>query len=153
LAGLEQAAIARLRDSTQPLYDRIRAASPTARVRDRVIGRARGVDQVSGLPPPSGSLQADHVVPLREIVDMPGFSRLHWEDQVALANYERNLLAVDGRVNASRQDRSWAEKFSLRDTYDNAALRRIIEREEALRQELQAEINRRLALAGRGAAP
>ncbi|HEX6322868.1 MAG TPA: hypothetical protein VFZ36_04010, partial [Vicinamibacterales bacterium] len=149
LIAAEDAAILRLRESTQPLYDKVRAATPRARVRDRAISRARGLDEVSGLPPPSGTLQADHVVPVRDIVDMPGFSRLDWEDQVAVANFEPNIKAVDGRVNASRQDRSWGEPFPQRGTYSVEALERIQAREAALRSELQAEINRRLAAAGR----
>ena len=149
----QDAAIARLRDSTQPLYDKVRAASPRERVRQDVISSAKGVDQISGLPPPSKQLQADHVVPVREIVDMPGFSRLDWEDQVAVANHRRNFRAVDARVNASRGDRSWAEQFPQRGTYTPAALAAAAQLEAQLRVELQAEINRRLLAAGRKVGP
>jgi hypothetical protein len=134
----EESAIARLRDSTQPLYDKVRAASPRERTRWDVIDRAKGLDQVSGMPPISGQLQADHIVPLRQIVDMPGFARLDWTDQVAIADLRSNLRAVDGRVNGSRGGRSWAEPFPQRGTYSQSAL-----------AELQTEIDNRLRAAGR----
>ncbi len=117
------------------------------------MSRARGRDEVSRRAPPSGELQVDHIVPVREIVDMPNFSRLDWEDQLAIANLDRNLIAVDSRVNASRGSRSWAEEFTARSAYDARALREIQEREETLRGVLQAEIDRRLAASGRRSTP
>lgn len=153
LVNLESAAIERLKESTRPLYDKVRAASPRETVRRDVIKRASGLDQVSGRPPLTGKLQADHVVPVREIVDMPGFSRLDWEDQMAIADWRNNLRAVDARVNASRGDTSWSEAFPQRGTYTPDALQRIADYEEQMRQELQQEIDRRLRAAGRRVGP
>ncbi|HTX91840.1 MAG TPA: DUF4157 domain-containing protein [Anaerolineales bacterium] len=148
LYQLQDAAIGRLRESTRPLYDKVRAASPTDRVRDRIIGRARGLDQISGMAPPSGALAADHVVPVREIVNMRGFAELDWVDQVGVANYEPNLMAVDRSANSSRADWSWAE-WPDRSRYSADAMRRMEAAEIRLRAELQAEIDRRLTASGR----
>lgn len=151
LLDREQRAITNLRDSMRPLYDRVRAASPGPSVRDQVLRSAGGNDQVSGARPPSGELHVDHIVPLRDIVDMPGFRDLNWEDQTAVANHRANLRAVDAGANLSRQDRSWADQFSARATYSQEALQTIIQTETRLRQELQVEITRRLTASGRRA--
>jgi len=141
----QESALSQLAESKRPLYDKLRAASPTERMRDRVTTRAGKLDQVSGAAPPSGSLDVDHIVPLKEITNMPGFHDLDWADQVAIVNYEPNLRAVDSSANRSRGELSWADRsWSGRGQYSDEALSKIIAEEARLRGELQKEINRRL---------
>lgn len=151
LYDLEEAALRDLRESSIPLYDKLRAASPTERLRDRVLRRRPGLDEVSRRPPLSGALDVDHTVPLREIMDMEGFGDLSFEDQLAVVNYEPNLQAVDRSANRSRGARSWANTdWSARGGYSPDALQRVIAEEARMRQEIQNDIRRRL---GRPAVP
>jgi hypothetical protein len=151
----EEAAIRELRGASRDPYQALRNASPSGRARDRVVGRARGLDQASGMAPRSGALDADHVVPLREIYDMPGFSRpdpqgrvLSWEDQLEIANDLRNLRAIDSSANRSRQDWSWGDWPGRHEHYAPDAIRRMVEEEVAAREYLRGEIDRRLARRG-----
>ena len=142
----QEAAIRELRDANRPLYDRVRAASPTERVREQVLKRARGLDEVSGAVPPSGALDVDHIIPLRDITEMPGFRNLPWEDQVDIANMLENLKAVDRTANRSRQALSWAE-WPGRTQYTPEALTQIGKQEQAAKAAIQAEIAKRAAAA------
>lgn len=144
LLQAEEAAILKLRESSQPLYDKLRAASPRQKVRDAVIKKAEGLDQVSGAKPISGELDADHVVPLRQIYDMPGFKDLDWDDQVAIANDLRNFRGVDSSVNRSRQASSWYDNFPMRGTYSSEAIAAIQKEEDRIRGILKGEIEERL---------
>ena len=60
----------------RPLYEIMRAASPSAKSRSLALREAGRRDAVTGLAARSGSLDVDHVVPLNEIVRMPGFKEL-----------------------------------------------------------------------------
>jgi hypothetical protein len=144
LYNTQDRALLDLAESKRPLYEKLRSASPTERLRDRVNGKARGLDQVSGAAPPSGSLDVDHVVPLNRIKDMDGFRDLPWADQVAIVNYEPNMRAVDSSANRSRGDKRWSDVWSGRNQYSPESLRNIIAEEARLELELQKEINRRL---------
>jgi len=136
-------AVENLRYSRRPLYDKLRSASPSVRLRDRVISRAKGLDEVSKLAPPSKGLDVDHIVPLKQIMEMPGFMDLDWLDQVAIVNYERNLKAVDLSANRSRGELSWSDlSWSQRAQYTTDALKEIMTEEQALITELQKEIEK-----------
>jgi hypothetical protein len=144
LYDIEARAIEALRDANIPLYDKLRAASPSQKARDDILKRARGSDEVSGQMPPSGLLDVDHIVPLNEIKDMPGFKDLDWRDQVFIINMKENLRAVDMSLNRSRGDKSWDDpSWGRRGEYTRAALDAIIAEEAKIRAILQSEINRR----------
>ncbi len=99
----------KLYEEGRSLYDRMRAISPDGKQRAMVNRRARGLDEVTSRPPRSGATQVDHVVPLNEIVQMPGFDKIRSvDDQIAIVNYGGNLRAIDAAANASRGHRSWA---------------------------------------------
>jgi hypothetical protein len=147
---------------TRSLYDRVRGATPSAAARVTTLSRARRagqakglspIDEVSGAPPRSGRLSVDHIVPVRDIVDMPGFSllaQLDWDEARRIANWDRNMVAIDKEINEHhRKNISWADPFPLRSTYSREALDDIIARETQLRIDIQAEIDRQLALRGR----
>ena len=137
----QERVIAELKDLKRPLYDKLRAASPTERVRQQVLSRAKGLDEVSGLAPLSKALDVDHIVPLAEIVQMKGFKDLPWEEQVKIVNDIRNLKAVDRSANRSRQALSWADDFPARAQYGKPALDKIVADEGAARAALQGAID------------
>ena len=142
-----------LADVRQSHYDKLRQRSPGTTVRDRIIKAAKGKDFVSGLPPVSGALECDHIVPLREIADMPGFKRLDFDTQVKIANFEDNLKGVDALVNSHRQDKSWRAQFGKRDQYTQKQLEKIIEHEDDMRKKIQEQIDEGLKKAGKPTGP
>lgn len=40
------------------------------------------------------ALEADHIIPLKEITEQPGFDQLSFEDQKAIANLEENFMGL-----------------------------------------------------------
>jgi hypothetical protein len=142
-----------LADVRQSHYDKLRQRSPGTTMRTKVIGAAKGKDFVSGLPPVSGALECDHIVPLREIADMPGFKRLDFDTQVKIANFEENLQGVDALVNSHRQDKSWRAQFGKRDQYTQKQLEKIIEHEDDMRKKIQDQIDKALTKAGKPTGP
>jgi hypothetical protein len=124
----EERLLGQLHDEGQPLYERLRTRSPRGRGADQVLRRARReagvVDEVSLTAPPSGSVDIDHVYPLRRTMDLPGFDRLQFAEQVALLNDPQVLLAVDSSLNRSRGQRLWTEDWPRRAEYSGQALMR-----------------------------
>jgi len=137
----EEKALDDLADASLPLYQRMRARTPTERARDIVLRRGK-VDQVSRLAPPSGTLDVDHIYPLRLIVEMPGFDRLTLAEQRMIINDPEILLAVDSSMNRSRGDRLWTEEWPGRRTYDATALQRAADAEERAIAHIRGEIDR-----------
>ena len=143
--ALEDRLIAQLRDEARPLYDKMRAATRT-RVHRDVIRESRGLDAVTGGSPVSGALAVDHVVPVREIVDMPGFAKIRdFNDQVEIINDMKNLRAVDAVANSSRGDRAWAAWPQATKYYSQPALARMRKLETELREYLEKRIQEKLS--------
>lgn len=76
--------------------------------------------QVSFDPEPFGAAvrraaepAASHLVPLRHMVQMPGFVELDRDAQLAIADGDDNIIATTREENFSRQDRSYAEYQGL----------------------------------------
>ena len=124
----------------RPLYEIMRAASPSYASRVRALAEASGRDAASGLLPRSGALHVDHVVPLNDIVRMPGFDKLRPERQVELVNDIKNLRAIDALANTSRGDRSWHSWANALLHYDAAALARMRALEDEMRTYLAGRI-------------
>jgi hypothetical protein len=53
------------------------------------------------------SFQADHIVPLKVIKQMPGFACLSNEDQMKTINNPLNYVGLCGRCNASKGSKFW----------------------------------------------
>lgn len=137
--------IEQFRRESRPLYETMRAASPSHVARRETLTLARGRDAVTGMLPRSGALHVDHVVPVREIVDMPGFSALRFQDQLAIVNDVKNLRAVDALANSSRSDRAWAAWPQGRIYYDDAALSTM----RGIESDLRTYLANRIATLGR----
>jgi hypothetical protein len=117
----------------RPLYDIMRAASPSSAVRRLVRAEALGRDAVTGALPRTGALEVDHVVPLNEIVQMKGFDKLRPERQLMIVNDVKNLRAIDALANSSRGDRSWSEWAQAAIHYSPAAIAKMRVLEDELR--------------------
>lgn len=150
----------------QAVYERLRDRSPTKGLRSTVIERARKtdpatgklivIDEVTGRPPRSGYAEADHVLSLKDVVELDGFARPHSrlgkvlspEDQLAIANDLENLRSVDGIANSSRQNRTWEEWPQAHEHYTPAEIAKMSQLEANQRERLQAEIDAILAKRG-----
>jgi hypothetical protein len=94
--------------------------------------RARGLDEVfhtTGL-----ALEVEHIFPRSRLFELPGFERLGWEDQVALFNYEPNLVVMPRLANGARGNipyRSWPSS-RWPPFVDAAAVARMAQREADL---------------------
>jgi hypothetical protein len=125
-------------------YGWLRTISPSASARRAVYQRTVPlVDQVTRATPRSGEFDVDHIVPLREIYDMPGFSSLREPDMYAIANMTENLLLIDRAANRSRLDRGWLEWPDGPLHYPRDQLERMAEEAAVLRARIQAEIAHR----------
>jgi hypothetical protein len=140
-ASQEADLIKQLYREGRPLYEVMRAASPSSAARTVVLGDALGLDAASTLRPRSGSLAVDHVVPLNEIVRMPGFDKLRPERQLAIVNDVKNLRAIDALANSSRGDRSWHAWAQAAIYYDAPAIARMRALEDSLWGYLQLRIS------------
>ena len=125
----------------RPLYEVMRAGSPSFASRGAVLRGAYGRDAVAGLVPRSRALAVDHVVPLNEIVRMPGFKELRpIELQLEIVNDVKNLRALDAVANSSRGDRSWTDWPQALIHYDQTAINRMRILEDDLRTYLAGRI-------------
>jgi len=126
----------------RPLYEIMRAASPSHASRAKVLAEWGGRDAASGMPPRSGVFAIDHVVPLNEIIAMKGFADLRPERQLQIVNDVRNLRVIDAAANSSRGDRSWWVWGQGLIHYDAMAMSKMRALEDEMRALLQSEITR-----------
>jgi hypothetical protein len=150
LVGAEEAA----RRAQLTLYDRIRAAAPSPAARERTISQWRleragkatkgipvdSFDQVGKLRRAAGSLSADHIVSVREIVEMDGFKELTWKQQKAIVDMKENLIAMDAAANSSKNDVSWAYWKNASSFYDQATIDAMKVREATIRKLIEDAI-------------
>lgn len=88
-------------------YRVLRKRTPCPEIRRMVNSQGANVDPVYGHR--VAKLEPDHIVPVNEIVRMPGFADLPKDTQVAILNMPINFLGVSREVNASRGTRSWED--------------------------------------------
>lgn len=89
-------------------------------------------------------LHADHIVPMKKITAMEGFSRLNFEDQVKVLNYEPNLQGLSEVENIPKGAKSFAEweQYNKGDVGVDLAFRSaMVDKAAKLQSELQQYIN------------
>ncbi|TQV71511.1 hypothetical protein FLL45_20380 [Aliikangiella marina] len=150
------------------LYESLRSGTPSKKVLDEVAARpgetytdANGNPLKQPFDDPvfdhpdntttmrvEETLEADHIVPMAEIVKMPGFERLTREQQLAVLNHQENFMALSKSANASKGDSSfeeWTVHKSSGSRVNEEFRQRMITRERELRVILQDLINEKLA--------
>ena len=55
------------------------------------------------------SFEADHIVPMNNIVRMEGFEKLTFEQQLEVLNNPKNFAGLSRAANSSRQHKSYSE--------------------------------------------
>jgi hypothetical protein len=127
-------------------YDRARQYSYSAESGRNVIERAGGLDEASGLRTHKPSV--DHLVSVREITEMKGYSKLTEREQNTLLSLEENLILMDGDRNSSKQDKSWSKWDNGRYLYGDAVADQMILRERDARTALAKKLLEMLAARG-----
>ena len=92
-------------------------------------------------------MEADHIVPMKEITGMPGFSQLSRADQLDILNMSDNFVGLSRSANPSKGSQSFGEWLQHKGTGTpvSPALRNEYMMKEAeLKRKLQEEIKRRL---------
>jgi hypothetical protein len=134
---------------------KLRRASPNDELRDYVNDPSnpqtkidpntkKPIDPVYNRP--VKKLSPDHIVPLEEIMKMPGFSELSYEQQLEVANLKKNIIGMEPAVNKSKQNKSWAE-FEGHSEYgpiDPAVRKQMMQLEIEARAALEKAIEERL---------
>jgi hypothetical protein len=128
-----------LRDSSLSLYQKLSIAGRRGQAYGRVATQAHGIDQVSGQK--TNNISVDHLVSIKKISGLPGFDRLSWEDQLAIVNTPRNLVAMDGSANSSKGADSWEDWANAAAFYPDAQVRNaMVAREKEVLKEIQDRI-------------
>jgi RHS repeat-associated protein len=125
-------------------YAILRKKTPNQAMRDAVNPPGPKFDPVYGTPVPT--LEADHIVSMREIVKMPGFKSLSDEAKSDVLNFAKNFMGLGKRSNASKGAKSWSEwpGHSQLGPVPADVRAGMLEAESEARQALQQAINERL---------
>lgn len=82
-------------------YSRLRKVSPDAKAKKAVNSvDGKKTDPIYGYE--VDTMEADHIMPLKEITEQSGLDQLSFEDQKAIANLEENFMGLGKRTNASK---------------------------------------------------
>ncbi|MFP3924306.1 PAAR domain-containing protein [Pseudomonas sp. W5-36] len=127
------------------LYDKLRTKTPSLQIRKMVN---KGVVLPMDDPALPGlqitkALHAEHVVSMKTITEMDGFSNLTFNDQVAVLNYKPNFIGLSETANTSKGAKSYAEWTSYKKggvEVDPAFRSSMMRREAELEPEIQSHI-------------
>ena len=92
---------------TKSEYSSLRKKTPSNDIRKMVNPEGPKIDPVYGYA--TDVLEADHIVPMKEIVDMPGFTQLSREQQIEVLNLQDNFIGLGKSTNASKGAKNWTE--------------------------------------------
>ncbi len=92
---------------TKSEYSSLRKKTPNNEIRKMVNPKGPKVDPVYGYE--TNVLEADHIVPMKEIVNMPGFSQLSESQKIEILNLKNNFIGLGKSTNTSKGAKSWAD--------------------------------------------
>lgn len=126
-------------------YSKLRKVSPDAKAKDFVnAGNGKKVDPIYGYE--VDRLEADHIMPLKEITEQPGFDQLSFEDQKAVANLKENFMGLGKPSNASKGAKpinEWSGHSKLGPIPEDVQ-KMLNERDKTAREAITREISERL---------
>ena len=126
-------------------YNSLRKKTPSQEIRDHVNNiDGEKFDPIYGYP--VETLEADHIVSMKEITEMDGFSSLSDVDKVEVLNLEDNFMGLGKPTNSSKGAKTWSEWQGHSTLGDIPAeiREKMIALEREARTKLQNEIFRRL---------
>ena len=131
-------------------YAKLRKKTPPQAIRDMVN---EGVTLPMDDPALPGldiisTLHADHVVPMKEITQMPGFAELTEEHQLQVLNNKANFVGLSEIANTSKGAKSfeeWTEYKKLGIKVDEQFRQTMIKKADQMRPRLQGQIAQLLA--------
>lgn len=126
-------------------YNSLRKKTPSQEIRDHVNNiDGEKFDPIYGYP--VETLEADHIVSMKEITEMDGFSSLSDVDKVEVLNLEDNFMGLGKPTNSSKGSKTWSDWQGHSKLGDIPAeiREKMIALEREARTKLQNEIFRRL---------
>ena len=126
-------------------YKSLRKKTPSQEIRDHVNNiDGEKFDPIYGYP--VETLEADHIVSMKEITEMDGFSSLSDVDKIEVLNLEDNFMGLGKPTNSSKGAKTWSEWQGHSTLGDIPAeiREKMIALEREARTKLQNEIFRRL---------
>ncbi|MFJ7860247.1 T7SS effector LXG polymorphic toxin, partial [Peribacillus sp. NPDC097206] len=129
---------------TKGEYKNLRKKTPSNEIRKMVNPDGPKVDPVYGYE--VDKFEADHIVSMKEITEMDGFSGLTREQQIEILNLKDNFVGLGKSSNASKGAHSWAEwkgHSKMGEVPVNVRME-MIEKEEQAREALKVAIEERL---------
>lgn len=125
-------------------YEKLRAKTPSAEIQAMVneVPAAKKVDPVYGFK--VKKFEADHIVSMKRITQMPGFSELPYENQVKVLNHPENFMGLAKRTNDSKGSKSWAEwpGHPKLGPVPPKLRSKMVQREKVLERDLQKQISK-----------
>ncbi|WP_253957950.1 pre-toxin TG domain-containing protein [Metabacillus halosaccharovorans] len=129
---------------TKSEYKNLRKKTPNNEIRKMVNPDGPKVDPVYGYE--VDKFEADHIVSMKEITEMDGFSRLTREQQIEILNLKENFVGLGKSSNASKGANSWADwkgHSKMGEVPVNVRME-MLEKEEQAREALKVAIEERL---------
>ena len=126
-------------------YNSLRKKTPSQEIRDHVNNiDGEKFDPIYGYP--VETLEADHIVSMKEITEMDGFAPLSDVDKVEVLNLEDNFMGLGKPTNSSKGSKTWSDWQGHSKLGDIPAeiREKMIALEREARTKLQNEIFRRL---------
>ena len=133
-------------------YDKLRSKTPNDDMRDLVNKNNPTTEPIYGYKLSKGTrLEADHIVSMKIITQMEGFSELSEGNQVQVLNDTTNFQGLDRRTNASKGPKSWAEWEGHSEFQDKKSKekfekvkKKMVRKEKRVKTQLQKKIDERL---------
>jgi len=129
---------------TKSEYKNLRKKTPSNEIRKMVNPDGPKVDPVYGYE--VDKFEADHIVSMKEITKMDGFSRLSREQQIEILNLKDNFVGLGKSSNASKGAHSWADwkgHSKIGEVPVNVR-KEMLEKEDLARRALKLAIEERL---------
>jgi hypothetical protein len=126
-------------------YAKLRKKTPPQAIRDMVnedVTLPMDDPALPGLDITS-TLHADHVVPMKEITQMPGFAQLTEDNQLAVLNNPANFVGLSETANTSKGAKSfeeWTEYKKRGIKVDENFRQTMIKKADGLRPQLRKQI-------------
>ena len=136
---------------SKELYAKLRSRTPSDKIKNMVRDSATYPMHDPALPEiivtERNELEADHIVPMKNIVTLEGFEQLTFEQQLEVLNNPINFMGLSQAANRSKQDKTYEEweyyKKGTKDEIkvDSAFRQQMIEQEKVIAAELQKQID------------